>query len=482
MPRKAIKLFRARDDNKSNDELLFTDNYQRASLWQDFCGGYTGLSQEDNFLFDRLVERKYIKDGVTHTCAMVSYPNEYNKLLNSDSVTANKKVLAEFVVPYTSSHLSSITFTIDASNLSKIYIRKTASLKKVIDTNRVLGFGLNGQSSANFPVGATLIVSKGDGGSVMGSGINSPEGSFTIVSVLNGYVTTNKNANTVTTSGTDVFNSVTVNGSPVGALKGSYSMAGGDYWSRYKEPLAEWQEITLSANNTYTIDRETYFKMYEEYDTFAFLLESASSNVIVNNISATFVGDGTEKDRNTYYTITKEESGHVLASIRNFTSETTKFTVKNGTLTPCVAATYTVQQENEKYPLGTKYTEAWPQNRVPVNMPKNTLITIPFQSVANDALEYMPHRMQMRVVCRNMYPYASNDELSASSPFTNDKFWPVGSLKVSLSNQDYVKEIHVNPWWNEYIFDFENYGQNSITLLANSDYIQLSSVDIIQTF
>lgn len=116
-------------------------------------------------------------------------------------------------------------------------------------------------------------------------------------------------------------------------------------------------------------------------------------------------------------------------------------------------------------------------------MPKNTLITIPFTLVGNDALGYMPHRIQMRVVCRNMYPYASNDELSANSPFTNDKFWPVGSLKVSLSGQDYVKEIHVNPWWNEYVFDFEDYyDQKSITLLANSDYIQLSSIDIIQTF
>lgn len=99
--------------------------------------------------------------------------------------------------------------------------------------------------------------------------------------------------------------------------------------------------------------------MYEEYDTFAFLLESdGSTNITVNNISAKFAGDGTEKDRNTYYTITKEESGQVLTSIKNFTSETSKFSVKNGTLTPCVAATYTVQQENEKYPLGTKYTEA----------------------------------------------------------------------------------------------------------------------------
>lgn len=289
---------------------------------------------------------------------MVSYPNEYNKLLENDNVTANKKVLAEFIVPYTSSHLSSVTFTIDASNVSKVYIRKTAALKKAIDTNRVLGFGLNGQDSTKFPVGATLVVSKGDGGSVMGSGANSPEGSFTIVSVLNGYVTTNKNANSVTTSGTDIFNSVTVNGSPVGPLKGSYSMAGGDYWSRYKKPLAEWQEINLDANNTYTINREIYLKMYEEYDTFAFLLEGdGSTNIIVNNVSAKFVGDGTEKDRNTYYAITKEESGHVLTSIKNFTSETNKFSVKNGTLTPCVAATYTVQQENEKYPLGTKYTE-----------------------------------------------------------------------------------------------------------------------------
>ena len=239
MPRKAIKLFRARDDSKANDELLFTDNYQRASLWQDFCGGYTGLSAQDNFLFDRLVERKYIKDGVTHTCAMTPYENEYNKLSGNGPITANKKVLAEFIVPYTSSHLSSVTFTIDASNVSKIYIRKTASLKKAIDTNRVLSFGLNGQDSSKFTVGATLVVSKGDGGNVTGSGDNSPEGSFTIVSVLNGYVTTNKNANTVITSGTDVFNSVTVNGTPVESLKGSYSMAGGDYWSRYQKPLAE---------------------------------------------------------------------------------------------------------------------------------------------------------------------------------------------------------------------------------------------------
>ena len=151
-PKQSIKLFRVRSsiDTASLRNMLYETINDRAKIYEEFIIGSTVLTSATDKYFDRLQE----------ATSYSQVASEYLSLQMKTSVTAGSYMMGEFILPFSSTDLTSVTVNVNITGLSNVYIKKTMGLTKYLSS---VGTDTTYLSKFKDPVGEWTELSIVDG-------------------------------------------------------------------------------------------------------------------------------------------------------------------------------------------------------------------------------------------------------------------------------------------------------------------------------
>ena len=440
-PRKGIKLFRKRKDIIYNNinELVYNDNIERAKLFEEIGCGASVLTKDTEKYFDRL-------DGDNDKWTNVK--DEYQFLqAKTQSVNFNNLMLCEVITPYTAQNISELKIKIDAKGIEHAYIKKNNELSNPLPSNRVIAFGI---------VEGQELLSPGMTFNITG-GVFSDTliGNYTIDKVFNDMIITKTNSSGKVSSGTD--NPIcSIKGV---SLKGSYDYPAGDYITRFKKPLAEFEEINIENNIITFLNLNNYM----DFDKIS-LVFIGTSDIILTDICATVTGYG-EKNNFTKSPIKRVKGQELLTN--------TLFNQNEGW------EGYAETEEINKI-TNDNYTESFPSGISTVREIKEGKSISQKFSDASFATDFLTPKIQIRLLLRYFPKYISTDEdWSTSEIYEGSYDCATASIKIDDCK---IGQIEVGAWWNEFVINTDwFYGSTNsnriLKITAENKNIQIARVE-----
>lgn len=440
-PDRGIKLFRVRPaiDTSDKQNMVFTDNIGRAERYIEIENGAAVLTTATEKYFDRL------NAGGKYSTAY----NEYQYLQNkSQSVAFGNFALIECIVPFDRNSINMLKMKLEASGVTKAYVKRNLSLANPLPDKRYIAFGVTAGKSLLTP-GSTFDITGGVFSDTL-------LGTYTVEDVVNGIVVTTTLSTGKTTSGTD---NPTTN-VPGVTLKGSHDYPTADYMQRFRQPLGEWDEIQLNGDGE--TDLSEYLQYAMDFDKMAILLEG--TNITIADIS--FEASGTRKKRN---------PGIPFIARKYGTSLLTDTLLDDGTAWDNIKSV-------------PKYTPVLnPLNSSPEALP-NGVTTVRelsegnqlTQTIKTDVLNTSPYRyskMQIRVVARYFPLYVDTDAKFEQSAIKQGSY-DCAKMAVSIGGTVVCATAEVGTYWNEFVFDTDYFNGDNVAIKCLSKTLQVARVEV----
>lgn len=424
-PNQSIKIFRNRPVYTNNNELLFSNNYERLKKWREISIGHRYTTDETIKYYDELDSGSLVSSV---------RDSEYLKLVRNENVTFDDKMLVQVILPCTSNQLESLKLVLSDKTLTG-YVRKYVDNSYVIPDGDNIGFRLDidpttitvGDTYTSDQVeysGLTFTVVSYDSGIL----VCSVDGAFSSGGLEDGTLT--RTSGTGDTS-LDYF--------------GTTEQPSADFFTQAFEPYGEWELMTKNADDDFVL---TDFYKYMDYDEIQFLIEDTGSFTL-NDIYLEYASTGNKINYN-------KESSQPLKNPKQILGETNFDTdaISNWT-NPDSKVPYVPEDSNT--PLGTS---------------DEVVELLAGESLSQDVVlkvnQNEPHKIKVRFYAR-YFPdiFDSTDTFSLNDDSGNNAIhensFDFSKLRLSFSRTAGALDL---------VYDFDSYVYLGWTLIEKEIYVQ----------